>query len=56
MSHLHRLNIVLKHRRSRQPDPFPPRPPRSGQATTIGISHDPGVDRPPAAITQARRL
>ena len=32
-----------------------PGPPGSGQATTIWIPHDPGIDPPPSAITQARR-
>ena len=48
MGHLHRLHILLVHRCGRQPHLFPPGPPRSGQATTIGISHT--YRRRPAAI------
>src|ERR1039457_6488630 len=37
--HLHRVHILLEHRCGRQPHLLPPHPARSGQATTIGISH-----------------
>jgi len=53
--HLHRAGIPLKHLRGLQPHALTPGPPSSGQATTIWIPHDPGVDPPPGTITQARR-
>jgi hypothetical protein len=37
--HPHRLHILLEHCCGLQPHLLPPRPARSGQATTIGISH-----------------
>ena len=52
MGYLHRLHVLLVHRRGRQPHPLPPRPPRSGQATTIGISHT-SRRRPAAAQDHA---
>jgi len=40
---------------SLQPHALSPGPRSSGQATTIWVPHNPGVDPPPSAITQARR-
>jgi hypothetical protein len=52
---LHRAEILLMHLHGTQPHVLTPGPPSSGQASTIWVSHDPGVDPPPSAITQARR-
>jgi len=56
MRHLHWRHVLLKQLCGLQPHPLTPGPPSGGQATTIGISHNPGIDPLPAAITQARRL
>jgi hypothetical protein len=56
MRHLHRADIVLKHPRGLLPHALPPDPSSSGQATTIWVPHTSGVDPPPGAFTQARRL
>jgi hypothetical protein len=53
--HLHRAGILLKHLCGLQPHALTPGLRRSGQATTIGIPDDPGVDPPPGTITQTRR-
>jgi hypothetical protein len=55
MRYLHRADILLKHACGLQPHALTPGPPSSGQATTIWVPHNPGVDPPPGAITQARR-
>jgi hypothetical protein len=55
VSYLHRADILLIHLRGLQPHALTPDPPSSGQATTIWVPHDPGVDPPLGTITQARR-
>jgi len=56
MRYLHRLHVLLKQLRGLLPHLLTPRPPSSGQATTIGIPHDSGLEQPPPKITQARRM
>ena len=56
MRHLHRADIVLIHPRGLQPHALTPDLSGSGQATTSWVPHTSGVDPPPGAITQARRL
>ena len=53
--HLYRADLLLKQVRGPQLHTLTPDPPSSGQATTIWVPHDSGVDPPPGTITQARR-
>ena len=52
---LHRAGILLIHLHGPQSHALTPGPLSNGQATTIWVPHDPGVDPPPGAIPQARR-
>jgi hypothetical protein len=52
---LHQADILLIHLRGPQPHALTPGPLSSGQATTIGVPHDPGAGPPLGAIPQPRR-
>jgi hypothetical protein len=47
---LHRADIVFIHLRSLQPHALAPGQSSSGQATTIWVPHDPGVDPPDGRV------
>ena len=52
---LHRVDVLLNHLRGLQPHALTAGPSLSGQAATIGIPHNSGLNPPAAPITQARR-
>ena len=53
--HHRRLDPLGKPRRGLQPQRLTPDPHHGGQATTIGISHNPAVVPPPARVTPTLR-